>query len=41
MMPPLGKEAHALALNVLGRIMNLNYLFLVLQIQIGEDPKRT
>jgi hypothetical protein len=41
MLPPLGKEAHALALNGLGKIMNLNYLFLLLQIQIGKDPKKT
>jgi len=40
-LPPLGKKAHTLALNGLGRIMNLYYLVLLFRIQIGEDPKRT
>jgi hypothetical protein len=40
-LPPLGKEAHALALNGLGRIMNLYYLLLLLPVQTGEDSKRS
>jgi hypothetical protein len=39
MLPPLGKEAHPPALNGLRRIMNLNYLLLLLRIQTNEDPK--